>query len=413
MEPFRPMQFPLGGAAPQGTRLATAAELDKRSDDEIIAMLTGSIDPPCNEKNMWAYWHTGFEAMPAWNKRNVVNWVRLLGPSWTVRVLDGVPGSARNATKLVPPSMLPPAINAGTMSGPYIGTHSADFVRLPLLFLYGGCWLDVGAILLRPLDDIWALLEDATQPYEFAAFNYETRPGETSIINTWMMARKGNEMIRRWHDTFLHVWGDATSCDGLSKHPLLRHLKPYFSPTDPLIMNENHEDVVKSGAIMDYGAQVHCLERLRDLVDSQNGWDGRACIDRTAFLLPALKEMWYYQERTEFMGYKQFDLLTTKLDAADAQRAQAETFVSDMLANTLMMKFCHGLKGAMASSLADLWDGPANQDADHRQGTFAEYLRWGSVHLRQTRSLVPEKLSPTTNKQHRAAIFEPFPVSST
>ncbi|KAI6254906.1 hypothetical protein MCOR27_003123 [Pyricularia oryzae] len=376
------MQSPLGGAAPQGTRLATAAELDKRSDDEIIAMLTGSIDPPCNEKNMWAYWHTGFEAMPAWNKRNVVNWVRLLGPSWTVRVLDGVPGSAHNATKLVPPSMLPPAMNAGTMSGPYIGTHSADFVRLPLLFLYGGCWLDVGAILLRPLDDIWALLEDGTQPYEFAAFTYETRPGETSIINTWMMARKGNEMIRRWHDTFLHVWGDATSCDVWSHYG-------------------------------DYGAQVHCLERLRDLVDSQDGWDGRACIDRTAFLLPALKEMWYYQERTEFMGYKQFDLLTTKLDAADPQRAQAETFVNDMLANTLMMEFCHGLKGAMASSLADLWDDPANQDADHRQGTFAEYLRWGSVHLRQTRSLVPEKLSPTTNKQHRAAIFEPFPVSST
>ncbi|KAI6504073.1 hypothetical protein MCOR10_011782 [Pyricularia oryzae] len=163
------MQFRLGGAAPQGTRLATAAELDKRSDDEIIAMLTGSIDPPCNEKNMWAYWHTGFEAMPAWNKRNVVNWVRLLGPSWTT------------------------------------------------LYAYRSCFCteDVGAILLRPLDDIWALLEDGTQPYEFAAFTYETRPGETSIINTWMMARKGNEMIRRWHDTFLHVWGDATSCDGL------------------------------------------------------------------------------------------------------------------------------------------------------------------------------------------------------
>ncbi|KAH8750216.1 capsule polysaccharide biosynthesis protein [Diaporthe sp. PMI_573] len=411
MSTLQKAQYPLGHV-PKGTVLTPDTELDTRSDEEIIKMLQSSGMPPHDERNVWAYWHTGFDAMPPWTKRNVIHWARVLGPSWTIRVLDNVPGSPHNASHFVPADLLPPAMRARAMEGPYSATHSADFVRLPLLFLYGGCWLDVGAILVRSLDDIWRRLEDPTQPYEFAAFTYETRPGETSIINTWMMARKNNELVRRWHATFLHVWGEATHCEGLSKHPLLRHLKPYAAPTDTLIMNENHEAVSKSRAIMDYGAQVHCLERLRDLVDADDGWDGRACVENTTFLLPALREMWYYQERTQFLGHRQFELLTTSCDsAADPQRrAEALAFVEDMLANTMVMKFCHGLKDAMASSLADLWDDPANADADNAPGTFAEYLRWGTVHLRQTRELVPEKLTPAGNEPYRARMFDPFPV---
>ncbi|CCF36262.1 capsule polysaccharide biosynthesis protein [Colletotrichum higginsianum] len=394
--------------APSGTLRIPSSQLDTRSDEDIIALLTAPTKPDGDEKNLWAYWHTGFNAMPPWSKRNVVHWARLLGPSWNVRVLDGVPGSPSNASCFVPPEMLPEAMRKGSMSGPYVATHSADFVRLPLLYLYGGCWLDVGAILVRSIDDIWSLLVDPETPYEFAAFTYETRPGEMSIINTWMMARKDCDLIRRWHETFLYIWGNATSCEGLSRHPLLRHLKPYGAPTDKIIMNEKHEEVTKSRAIMDYGAQVHCLERLRDLVDKEDGWNGRDWIERKAFLLPALKEMWYYQERTGFMGYKQFELLTTRYDAPEEQRKDAETFVNDMLANTLLMKFCHGLKNAMASSLADIWDDPQHHDTDCAPETFAEYLRWGTINLRQTRQLVPEKLTPAEGEPHRVGMFEPF-----
>ncbi|GKT59741.1 capsule polysaccharide biosynthesis [Colletotrichum tofieldiae] len=396
---------------PKGTLPIPKSRLDTRSEEEIIALLKAPTKPSGDdEKNMWAYWHTGFDAMPPWSKRNVLHWARLLGPSWAVRVLDGVPGSASNASQFVPWDMLPEAMRKGDMSGPYAATHSADFVRLPLLYLYGGCWLDVGAILVRSLDDIWRLLEDPDEPYEFAAFTYEMRPSETSIINTWMMARKGSELLRRWHETFLHVWGDATSCEGLSNHPLLRHLKPYGAPTDKIIMNEKHEAVTKSRAIMDYGAQVHCLERLRDLVDKGDGWNGRKWIETKTFLLPALKEMWYYQERTGFMGYKQFELLATRYNAPEARRKEAEEFVNDMLANTLLMKFCHGLKDAMASSLADIWDDTQHRDADCAPGTFAEYLRWGTLNFCQTRELIPEKLTPTAGQLHHVAMFEPFPV---
>lgn len=398
--------------APKGTALVAHSELDNRSDEEILRSITAYVEPTGSEQNMWAYWHTGWESMPPWTKRNVLHWARMLGPAWTVRVLNGIPCSANYYERFVTPSLLPPAMREKRMSGPYVATHSADFVRLPLLFLYGGCWLDVGAILVRSIQGIWNVLIDPEKSYEFAAFTYVMRPGETSIINTWMMSRKNTELLRRWHNTFLYVWGDKSSCDGLHKHPLLSHLRPLSSLTHGLITDDNNEPVAKTNKIMDYGAQVYCLERLRDLVDKEDGWNGRRCIEEKAFLLPALDEMWYYQPRTNYLGSKQFELLTTRYDAPEAQRIEAEEFVNDMLTNTLLMKFCHGLKDTMVSSLADIWDDPEHDGTDCTPGTFAEYLRWGTLHLRQTRELKPEALTPPTGILQHVAMFDPFPANS-
>lgn len=379
-----------------------------RTDEELLGVITTYIEPTESEKNMWAYWHTGWGNMPPWTQRNVLLWARILGPTWTVRVLDGNPSSANYYERFVPQDLLPPAMRERRMTGPYVATHCADFVRLPLLFLYGGCWLDVGALLIRSVQDIWDVLVDPDQSYEFAAFTYVMRPGETSIINTWMMGRKDMELLRRWHDTFLHVWDEKLSCEGLHKHPLFSHLRPLTNCTHGLIMDENNEPVAKTDKIIDYGAQVFCLERLRDLVDRNDGWNGRKCIEEKAFLLPALDEMWHYQPRTEYLGSKQFELLATRTDAPEPQKREAEEFVNDMLADTLLMKFCHGLKDAMVSSLADLWDDPAHHEADCAPGTFAEYLRWGTIHLRQTRALQPVPLAPSTGEIQHVGMFDPF-----
>lgn len=322
--------------------------------------------------------------------------------SKSVRILNGVPGSPLNANRFVGSELLPDAFNSGRMTGRYVATHSADLIRLPLLFLYGGAWFDVGSILLGNLEDIWITLEDPLSSYEFAAFVYPCRPKEFSIINTWMMARRGCLMVKYWHDTFVKVWGSSTECEGMSKHPLLRHLTPYKTPTDEL---NCHEISIEAAKIMDYGAQVLCLERLLNLVDSKTGWDGRACADKTVYLLPALTEMWYYQQRTEFLGSKQFKLLNTPYDGPEADRRLAKAFVQDMLGNTLMMKFCHGPKDVMESSLADLWDDPKNSGADSTPGTFAEYLRWGSFHLRQVRVLEPVKLNALSDEPYHVGLF--------
>ena len=105
--------------------------------------------------------------------------------------------------------------------------HSADLVRLPLLSLYGGAWIDVGTILIRHLDDIWNVLQDPSNDYEFAAPTFPCRPDEDSVTNNFLMARKGNGLVARWHRIYQEVWGDAKESTGFHKRPLIRHLPLY------------------------------------------------------------------------------------------------------------------------------------------------------------------------------------------
>ena len=169
--------------------------LDNRSDEEIICSLE-SYHSVTSEKNIWAFWHSGIRQMPIWCLRNVVNWVRLCGPSWTVRVLDTDPSSVNHALKFVNPDLLPDAFVNGQMDGLYVGPHSADFLRGACLYLYGGVFMDVGILLLRQVDSIcWKQLEDPSSPFEVSVpLMYGT-----VTANHFVASRKGNPFIKRWY----------------------------------------------------------------------------------------------------------------------------------------------------------------------------------------------------------------------
>ena len=167
---------------------------DPRSDAEILASLH-PYKPITTEKNIWAFWDRGADAMPAWCKRNVANWSRLLGPSWTIRILDNVPYSPSHALNYLPEDLLPPTFIKGTMSGEYVGQHSADFLRGACLWLYGGVFMDVGIILVRHVDKIcWDVLEDERRMEEVAV------PGMygNTIANHFVASRKGSVFIKAW-----------------------------------------------------------------------------------------------------------------------------------------------------------------------------------------------------------------------
>jgi hypothetical protein len=167
---------------------------DSRTDAEIIDSLTHVV-PMTSEKNIWTYWHAGVKAMPSWCQHNIINWVRLHGSEWTVRVLDTVPGSPNHALKWIDPAILPEAFVKGTMTGPYVGPHSADFLRGAALFSYGGVWMDVGNILFRHLDKVcWDQLADENSPYTVSI----PWMFEQYTANHFVAARKGDAFIKRW-----------------------------------------------------------------------------------------------------------------------------------------------------------------------------------------------------------------------
>ncbi|EPS45162.1 hypothetical protein H072_834 [Dactylellina haptotyla CBS 200.50] len=160
--------------------------LDSRSDGEIINSLN-SHNPAISEKNIWAYWHAGLTAMPGWCQRNVANWARLCGSSWNIHVLNSVRG-----------------LFAGSMSVPTLQ--------------HGGVYMDVGIILIRPLDHIcWKQLENPVSPYQISIpWMY----GSVSAGH-FVASRKGDPFIKAWHDLFTHLWKGRTNHLGIGMDPLV------------------------------------------------------------------------------------------------------------------------------------------------------------------------------------------------
>lgn len=176
-------------------RLVFDEARDKRSDDEVLESLK-KFRAVTSEKNIWAFWHSGLDGMPAWCQRNVCGWVRMHShEGWTIRVLDSIKASENYSLKYVPESVLPDSFVHGTMDGPYVGPHSADMLRGACLFAHGGVFMDVGIPLIRSIDRIcWEKLEDPTSQYEVAApWVYGTHIG-----NHFVSARKGSPFIERW-----------------------------------------------------------------------------------------------------------------------------------------------------------------------------------------------------------------------
>ncbi|RDL31346.1 Uncharacterized protein BP5553_09555 [Venustampulla echinocandica] len=378
-----------------------SSQLDGRSDDEIIATLL-KYQAITSEKNVWTFWDTGFSEMRPYVRRNIIGWVRRLGPDWTVRVLDHVAGSPLNVSTFVNSTFFPEAFNNGTMSGIYAGVHSADLVRLPLLYLYGGVWMDTGIMLFRSIHDIcWRALEDPRTPYEIAGFATGTEPSNDIIMNCFIAAKSGNGFIRRWHDVFLAMWENRTDCKGLHDHPLVRPVKPVQIPK---IMQTTF--AIDNQLFNDYVAHFLAFKRVWMLEDPADGFNGPRYWENHAFMLP-VQEAFLAQQICKFDGQRQFDLLSLQREGlAPADRDQeAETLVQELLTHASTMKLSRGLKNNKLVHLAKLWDLPENSEADVKPGSFGEYLRWGSVHLKQTRTLKPLQIH-WTGEVLRAGVTE-------
>lgn len=366
------------------------ATMNSRSDKEILADLT-AFKPvePGSERNIWAFWDRGINACKPWCQRNMIGWVRRHGESWTLRVLDMVEGSPNHFSRYIPSTSeyFPEAFLKRSMTGTHIAPHAADLVRLPLLHLYGGAWIDVGFMLFRGLDDLcWNSLADPTNALELAGFKMTISEEIAMFWNGFIAARKGCVAVKHWHDTFLKIWEGTDSTAGMSDHPLLRHLPRYEVPS-----STGEPPAFRYGDYVDYLAQMFCLERFRHLKDPALNWDGPAFFTESVLLYECVSEVYWAQQLTHWDGRKQFQLLSQQREGAENDEGykEADAFVKGILDTSSTMKLSHGLVTEQREYLARIWDEPGNAEADRRPGTFAAHLRWASVHFQQTRELTP------------------------
>ncbi|KAF2724192.1 hypothetical protein K431DRAFT_282048 [Polychaeton citri CBS 116435] len=364
--------------------------LDARSDDEILESLTGYV-PVTSEKNVWAFWHAGVRAMPSWNQRNVIDWIRICGSSgWTVRILDSVPDSPNYATRYIDPTLLPEAYKKGTLDGPWAGPHSADFVRGASLWTHGGICMDVGCILLRDLDRIcWNKMTEPGSLYQIAA---PSLWGQT-IANYFVAARKGDPFVKRWHDLFVHVWTGHTSAQGLADDPLISSAVDIVSE-DMQAAQGSWEVHVPYKTVMEYIGQLVCWQRVCMLEDAGDGFSGVDYWMNHVYLFDAVQETVGGETKVGFDQQRMFRFLTMKRDdsaAASAKRVPehdyepAKELTWYLLTSASMLKISRGSGLTRHKGFGAVLDEPENKDKHCEPDTFFELLRFGSLNFKQTR----------------------------
>ncbi|KAK3309752.1 uncharacterized protein B0T15DRAFT_545740 [Chaetomium strumarium] len=382
------------------------AEYQQDLDDEEILASLGQYAPVTSERNVWAFWDKGVAVMPGWCKRNVTNWVRILGPSWTVRVLDMVSDSPNHTLKYLPADFLPETFVHGTMDGPYVGPHSADFIRGAALYLHGGVFMDVGIMLIRHLDRVcWDALADEASPLRVSVpLTY----GQI-IANHFVAARKGDPYIKRWHDLFLHVWHGRTNYRGIIKHPVLQFALTTSSFDESKEASFNWNFKVDPETVFEYIAQVVCRTRLTHLDDAGDGFSCADYWEKKVLTFRAVDENWGAESMVGFEGPKLRDLLALRLDSEPStpEYAKASNLVWRLLTRSSMQKVSHGKGLTSDVMLGALWDMPENETADCAPGTFAWLLRQGPLCLRQTRAAVQIVPAPPVKERWRKGVLEP------
>ena len=385
------------------SQLRYVDSLDKRSDEEILKSIS-EYAQVTSEKNIWAYWHSGVGMMPDWCQRNVCNWARLCGPSWKIRVLDSVPDSPNYALKYVPAEMLPETFVKGTMDGPYVGPHSADMLRGACLYLYGGVSMDVGIILIRDLDRIcWQQLEDPDSPYQVSTpWMYGN-----VMANHFVASRKGDPFVKRWHELFTYLWKDRTNYSGMVQNPLLTFaLGMDFS--EGYARGHKWEVNVEPLAGFEYISQVLSWLRLCMLEDVGDGFSGVDYARDHILWYDSLEENWGAETVVGFRGQDVFDALATKLseDPTSEEYKKAYKLVWRLLTRSSMEKLTHGTH-LKTPGLGLLWDMKGNERKDMEPGTFAELLRYGTVHFEQTRKDINYVKPPKPEQTLKKGLLEP------
>lgn len=166
--------------------------------------------------------------------------------------------------------------------------------------------------------------------------------------------------------------------------------------------------MIPNEGLGDYLAHFIAFERLHRLQDPNDGFDGAEYFAKNILLLKAVDHVYYAQKITGWDGRKQYNMLATRVDNADAPLyAEARSFVDKVLRNSALMKLSHGPPCGL-ENLASIWDEEAHADDDIAEGTFADYLRHANVYWDYSGGAI----EPTRVEKHKqifkAGVLEPI-----
>jgi hypothetical protein len=279
------------------------------------------------------------------------------------------------------------------MSGPHSAQHTSDLIRLPLLYRFGGIYLDVGIMLFGNIErTFWDKVSRPDSPYRVGGFTHQHRINSWGSLHNFSIAAvKGEELIWRWHQVMLEVWKGRTHCTGMHKHPLFKDVPAEFSPRVLMVINDGWET-----NLADYSVHMLAWEKLKVTVDLTSRWNGPEYFQKHVLLYNPI-EAFAADFRTRLNTYRLFQMLSSPRDAPGPDPtlyAEAQALIDYVITNSTMMKLYRGHGHMKVKTLVSFWEESEKENADVQPGTFGEYLRYAGEVIDQQREVTPMPLPP-------------------
>ncbi|KAH7312673.1 hypothetical protein B0I35DRAFT_437509 [Stachybotrys elegans] len=399
------MEFDARFTMPPGVHAIPEHLLDLRPDQEIDQVIMNPA-PVTDEKNIWFFWVTGWSQMHPYGQRTVRAWHRRLSKlGWVIRVLDRLPDSPCNVDRFLDVddrANFPRAFAEGTVSGLYAAQHTSDLVRLPLLLRYGGVYSDVGMIQIGDLDRLWnETIANPASPYEIVTYNMGGAEGRC-LTNYFLASKRDNPLFLRAHKLLLAMWaedGGKTSTEGMHAHPLIKSV--------PMIPTGAEHTFEEGGVVYgpkevakllaDYIVQGQAISLVMGLVDDEDEWNGPQYVVDHIFAMEYMEYSQLINDMTLWDGPRQFELMSLPLpadgEAENADQKQAREIVQACLQRSFGFKLATGLIiRVLGQTLSSLWR--ANVGSDIVPGTFAYWLRHGTIYWNQDKLPARLELTP-------------------
>lgn len=206
----------------------------------------------------------------------------------------------------------------------------------------------------------------------------------------------------------MYLWKGRHNHEGIIQHPLVA-----FALQNTLNDAEQakfHWDFkVEPQTVFEYISQVLSWMRLCMVEDAGDGFNGTEYWEKKVLVWSSLEESWAAEATIGFGGAVLYNALATKLDAPKDSEEYKTAYkcVWRLLTKSSLQKITHGKSLTKTPALGAIWEEEGNLDNDHEHGTFAELLRYGTIHFEQTRDSIHYLKAPPPVETLKKGLYEP------
>jgi hypothetical protein len=147
------------------------------------------------------------------------------------------------------------------------------------------------------------------------------------------------------------------------------------------------------------------------LEEPNGGFNGVEYWANSVLLFDSLTESWAAEQQVGFTGKALFNMLVTKRNADPQSKEYQPAYkaIWRLLTKSSLQKITHGKHLTETPALGIFLDAKENEEVDIAPGTFAELLRYGSIHLEQTRESIDyiKAKRPTLERIIKKDLLEP------